>query len=194
MKGEQLKRKIIIRLFTIIVLMCIFWGLLNGNVETLRMSEKQLKNETLPINQENIHEQVTIQSEENNDALIGTLEIKKIDMRGIVKEGSTNDVLEDYIGHIENTPKYDGNVCLAAHNRGNQYSYFSRINELENGDEIIYTTRFGTETYVVNRIQEIDEQDWTLLKNTNENKVTLITCITDKREKRLCVQGTKINT
>ena len=54
------------------------------------------------------------------------------------------------------------------------YSYFSKINELENGDEISYTTRFGTEKYVVDNIQEIDEQDWSLLQNTNENKVTLI--------------------
>ena len=59
----------------------------------------------------------------------------------------SNEVLKDYIGHIEETAKYDGNVGLAAHNRGNEHSYFARINELELGDEIIYKTKFEERKY-----------------------------------------------
>ena len=84
-----------------------------------------------------------------------TLKIEKIDLDGTVKEGSTNEILKDYIGHIEETAKYDGNVGLAAHNRGNKYSYFARINELEPGDEIVYTTKYGERKYIVNSKKEI---------------------------------------
>ena len=66
-----------------------------------------------------------------DEDIIGSLIINKINLNGTIKEGSTSEILKDYIGHIEETAKYDGNVGLAAHNRGNQYSYFARINELE---------------------------------------------------------------
>ena len=66
-----------------------------------------------------------------NDDVLGILTIEKIGLNATVKEGSDNVTLRDYIGHLENTSLYDGNICVAAHNRGNKYSYFARINELE---------------------------------------------------------------
>ena len=70
------------------------------------------------------------------DEILGKLIINKISLNGEVKEGCSSEILEEYIGHIEETSKFDGNVGLAAHNRGNKYSYFARINELDNGDEV----------------------------------------------------------
>ena len=116
-------------------------------------------------------------------------ELMKAIADGEIKEGSSNEVLENYIGHIEETSKYDGNVGLAAHNRGNEYSYFARINELEPGDEIIYQSKFGERKYKVIDKKEILETDWSLLGNTKENKLTLITCIRNKVNQRLCVQA-----
>ena len=78
------------------------------------------------------------------------------------------------------------------HNRGNQYSYFARINELEEGDILTYKTKFYTRNYKVDNIKVIYETDWSLLQPTKENKLTLITCISDKRNQRLCVQATEI--
>lgn len=123
------------------------------------------------------------------DDILGSLIIEKINLNGEIKEGSSNKVLEDYIGHIEDTAKYDGNVGLAAHNRGNEYSYFARINELEPGDEIIYQSKFGERKYKVVNKKEILETDWSSLGNTKENKLTLITCIRNKVNQRLCVQA-----
>ena len=73
-------------------------------------------------------EQERAEDETLEDDYLGYLVIEKIGLNGQVKEGSTNDILKEYIGHIEETAKYDGNVALAAHNRGNEYSYFARIN------------------------------------------------------------------
>ena len=118
--------------------------------------------------------------------------MKKYGLKAEVKEGSSNEILNEYIGHIENTSIYDGNVGLAEINTGNKYSYFARLNELENGDIITYKTNFFTRKYKVDNIQTILETDWNLLKETDQNKLTLITCIANKKLQRLCVQATEI--
>ena len=35
----------------------------------------------------------------------------------------------------------------------------------------------------------IEETDWSYLQETEENKITLITCISNQPSKRLCVQA-----
>lgn len=157
---------------------------ISNNVNTEDINTDTMKQEK--ANKENNVEENKI--EIIND-IVGTLKIEKIGLYASIKEGSNNQILKDYIGHIEDTALYDGNVCLAAHNRGNKYSYFARINELEIGDQIEYTSKYNTRKYSVIKKQEIEETDWTLLESTKENKITLITCIKDKKEKRLCVQA-----
>ena len=66
------------------------------------------------------------------------------------------------------------------------------MHELQNGDKIIYTSFLGTKEYEVTNIIEIDETDWSLLQDTEENKITLITCIKNKPFSRLCVQATEV--
>lgn len=140
------------------------------------------------------YEEITYDKEENiiNEDILGILTIEKIGLKATVKEGSKKAILKEYIGHIENTSIYDGNIGLAGHNRGYENSYFARINELEIGDTITYQTKFYTRNYKVDNIQAIFEKDWSLLKNTEENKLTLITCIANKKNQRLCVQATEI--
>ena len=137
---------------------------------------------------------VTYNKEENIEKsdVQGILYIDKIGLIATVKEGSTKEILKEYIGHISETAKYDGNIGLAAHNRANQYSYFARINELENGDIIRYKTKFYTREYKVNKKSVILETDWKPLEDDGTNKITLITCIAGKRNQRLCVQAIQI--
>ena len=127
-----------------------------------------------------------------NDEVLGILTIEKIGLSSTVKEGTSSEILKDYIGHIEETSTYDGNIGLAAHNRGSDNSYFARLNELEIGDTIKYKTKFYERTYVVDNIQVIYETDWSLFQSTEENKLTMVTCISGKREQRLCVQATGV--
>lgn len=135
--------------------------------------------------------QITFNKEEDvfdNDC-VGVLKIEKIGLSATVKEGSNSNILEEYIGHIEETPLYDGNIGLAAHNRGNRFSYFARLNELEIGDEVSYITKYNTKKYEVIDKRVILETDWTMLKDTKENRITMITCIKNKTNQRLCVQA-----
>lgn len=143
---------------------------------------------------ENNNNEDTVNYEECNieEDILGVLEIQKIGLKANIKEGSNSKVLKKYIGHIEGTSVYDGNVCLAAHNRGNKYSYFARLNELKKGDIVTYKTKFCEKQYKVDNIQVIFETDWRNLENTEENKITMITCIADKRNQRLCVQAVEI--
>ena len=154
----------------------------------------QIADENQMIQDESFENTQTINEKEQDentqqDEILGKLIINKISLNGEVKEGCSSEILEEYIGHIEETSKFDGNVGLAAHNRGNKYSYFARINELDNGDEIIYQTKYGTKKYIVTNKKEILETDWSMLKNTKENKLTLITCIRNKVNQRMCVQA-----
>lgn len=139
------------------------------------------------------YENITYDKTEDvwDDSVLGIITIEKIGLNATVKEGTTSDVLLEYVGHIENTATYDGNIGLAGHNRGCKNSYFARLNELKIGDEIKYKTKFYERTYVVDNIQVILETDWSLLQSTEENKLSLITCITNKRKQRLCVQATE---
>ena len=139
------------------------------------------------------YENITYDKTEDvwDDSVLGIITIEKIGLNATVKEGTTSDVLLEYVGHIENTATYDGNIGLAGHNRGCKNSYFARLNELKIGDEIRYKTKFYERTYVVDNIQVVLETDWSLLQSTEENKLSLITCITNKRKQRLCVQATE---
>jgi len=101
-------------------------------------------------------------------------------------------LLERYVGHFPNTSLLSGNIALAAHNRGFPNSWFERLHELEIGDEIIYSTRFSTMYFEVVRTKEVDERDMSVLDNTPDTRLTLITCITERRNKRLVVTATLI--
>ena len=112
-----------------------------------------------------------------------------------IKETVELDVLAEYVGHFTNSSIWDGNVCLASHNRGNSVAhYFEKINELVQGDVITYKTKLGIRNYEVSEIKEINSTDWSIIENNESNSITLITCITGKPDKRLCVIGKeKIN-
>lgn len=137
---------------------------------------------------------ITYNNEEDilQEDVLGILIIDKIGLKATVKEGTSKSILNKYIGHIENTSIYDGNIGLAGHNKGYKYSYFARINELEIGDVITYKTKFYIRQYKVDNIKVILDNDWSLLENTTENKITLITCIKNKKNQRLCVQAKEI--
>lgn len=182
---KSMNKKIFVLFIVLILIVAI--GFLFSYDKKVIEQEKQNTSEQLD-NTEDVEQEVT-EDDGFEEDLIGSLKIEKINLNGTVKEGSTNEILRDYIGHIEETAKYDGNVGLAAHNRGNKYSYFARINELEPGDEIIYTTKYGERKYIVDTKKEILETDWSNLEGTSDNRLTLITCIKNKVNQRLCVQA-----
>ena len=72
---------------------------------------------------------------------------------------------------------------------GYPINYFARLKELEIGDEIIYKNNSQIKRYKVNFITIIDDTNWSYLQETNENIITLITCVENEPSKRRCIQG-----
>lgn len=126
---------------------------------------------------------------ENNDITeeVWRLNIPTIELIAPISEGTTSDVLNEFIGHFEETQIIDGNIGLAAHNRGYNKNYFSRLKELKEDDEIIYEYGQFKKIYEVKKNKIIKDTDWKVLENTEENTLTLITCIENEPYYRRCV-------
>jgi len=125
------------------------------------------------------------------DGSIGTLSIPKLNVSGKVYEDESLESMKKGIGHFKFTSCWDGNVGFAAHNRGIAVT-FGQIHTLKNGDKIVYTTKLGTRTYEVFFVGKISETDLSRLNRTEENIVTLTTCVNDVPELRWCVQAREV--
>lgn len=125
----------------------------------------------------------------DGENVLGVITIEKINFEGLVYKGTSVETLDKGVGHMESSPYLNGNVCLAAHNTK---ELWGDLHTLQNGDKIKYVSFLGTKEYIVDNIVEISEIDWSLLQDTEENKLTLITCIKNKPFYRLCVQATEV--
>lgn len=120
------------------------------------------------------------------------IEIPKINLLAPIKEGTSQEVLADAVGHFEESEKYEGNVALAGHNRGYNCDFFGEIKKLKNGDKIIYYTDEGKTEYEVVLNKIIQQNDWTYIENTEDNRITLITCVENMYEYRRCIQAVEV--
>lgn len=115
--------------------------------------------------------------------------IPKISLEAEISEGTRKEVMDKFVGHFEETTKTNGNVGLAAHNRGYPVNYFAKIKQLKEGDEINYKYYEYEKSYIVVENKIIKDTDWEPLENTQENKITLITCVENEPEYRRCIQA-----
>jgi sortase A len=120
------------------------------------------------------------------DGSIGTLYVARTGKTIKVYEGEVLSNLAKGAGHFAATSAWDGNVALAGHNRGSS-AYFSFVKDLQPGDTLTYTTRYGVRTYTVFSKTQISELDASSLSWSAENILTLITCVADVPELRYCV-------
>ena len=127
------------------------------------------------------------QSTEKTD--IWQIEIPKILLIADISEGTTKEVLNQYVGHFQNTSKEQGNIGLAAHNRGYEVNYFKDLKLLKKGDEIKYTHNEFKKIYEVEKCRIIKDTEWGYLEETEENMLTLITCVENQPEYRRCIQA-----
>ena len=124
------------------------------------------------------------------DDELGTLTIPDILLENApIRESVELSTLSETIGHFPTTSLYSGNVGLASHNSGNKGDFFKNLRKIKIGSEIFYQTKYGTIRYVVTTKEIIDETDFSYLQVTEDNRITLITCVAGQREKRLCVQA-----
>lgn len=135
---------------------------------------------------------VPVESETNENEIlnaIATLEIPSISFKDIVIEGTTQEALAQGIGLFEHSSILQGNVCLAGHNTTR---FFANLKNVKQGDIIKYSSCLGNREYEITTIKQIEETDWSMLKDTEDNRLTIITCVKNQPKFRLCVQATEI--
>lgn len=138
----------------------------------------------IPINQEIKNIGLTVSSNKE-----WTVEIPEINLKANISNGTDEETMNKYVGHFTETFNVKGNVGLAAHNRGYPVNYFKDLNKLKLGDSIYYTYFGIKKVYTIINIQIIEDTNWNVLESKNKDEITLITCIANKPEYRLCIKG-----
>ena len=117
---------------------------------------------------------------------LGTLKIPSLGVNVKIYEGTDSAALAKGAGHFKDTSIWDGNVCIAGHNRG-VTNHFGKIHTLNIGDTITLTTKLGTRTYAVTSVSKVLETDASGTAATSGNQITLYTCVRDQSAYRWCV-------
>ena len=126
-----------------------------------------------------------------SDGSIGALAIPAIGLTVKTYEGTDSASLALGAGHFSTTSVWDGNVGLAAHNRGTN-EFFGKLSTLKEGDTITYTTRLGSRSYAVCSVSKISVDEVSVLDSSGENTLTLITCVRNEPQYRWCVKAAEI--
>ncbi len=122
---------------------------------------------------------------------LGTLRIPSIGLTVKVYEGTGSTPLAKGAGHFTGTSIWDGNVCIAGHNRGVN-NHFGKIHTLAAGAAITLTTKLGTRTYAVTSVDKVLETNTSGTAATSDNRITLYTCVMDQRAYRWMVQAVEV--
>ena len=117
---------------------------------------------------------------------LGTLKIPAIGLTVKVYEGTGSSTLAKGAGHFEDTSLWDGNCCIAGHNRGVRND-FGDLHTLKPGDTVTWTTKLGTRPYEVVSVEKVLETDTSGTTSTSDNRLTLYTCVKNQRAYRWCV-------
>ncbi len=162
-----------------------------SNIVLNTKEENKVNSNTVNNNiKENVTNQAkTTSTQQQNKDYEWQIEIPIISLKAEIKEGTSKEIMNKYVGHFTKTSIKDGNVGLAAHNRGYEVNYFQNLKKLKQDDKIIYKYKDYKKIYYVNKIKIIKDTDWTYLQNTEENVITLITCVENEPEYRRCIQA-----
>ncbi len=116
-----------------IILTIFILGSVNLAYESLQTSNNTQENMQVEIQEieekesNSIIEEVSINIEEETEKMLETtenleremwqLEIPAIDLIAPIAQGTSQEVMYEYVGHFEDTAFWKGNIGLAAHNR-----------------------------------------------------------------------------
>ena len=169
---------------------------LSGNLITryqqelmLRQYEETLRNQTSQLNAsfEAATEEITEATDsavspgkppEKPEQVIGMIRIPAIDSELLVVEGTDSRQLRWGAGHLTGSayPGESGNCVLAAHRDYTFGTYFSRLDEVNEGDTIEVEYLGFTHSYRVIGSMVTTPDDLSVLMPTEKPTLTLITC------------------
>jgi len=107
-------------------------------------------------------------------ALVGRIEIRRLKLSAVAREGVDVRTLRGSVGHVPGTalPGSDGNAAFAAH----RDTFFAPLRDVRKGDEVVVTTSDAVHRYSVVRTQVVDPSNVSVLQETGAPTLTLVTC------------------
>lgn len=108
------------------------------------------------------------------DGLLGRMEIPRLNISAIVREGADLKTLKHAVGHLPETalPGQPGNFALAAH----RDTFFRNLRWVRKGDRIQMVTPNGTFEYQVESTKIVWPSNVEVLRPTPDPAMTLVTC------------------
>jgi sortase A len=105
---------------------------------------------------------------------IGRIEIPRLGLKAIVKEGGDDDTLERAVGLLPGSahPGQSGNIVLAGH----RDTFFWPLQDIERGDQIRIVLPHETYRYRVDSIRVVDPAETSALASKGVEELTLVTC------------------
>lgn len=134
----------------------------------------------------------------DGDGVMGYIEIPKIDVSLPIYHGTSEEALEKGAGHLDVTALPiggEGNHSVISAHRGlPSAELFTRLDEMEKGDEFYIHVLDKTLAYEVDQIEVILPEELALLQpEDGKDLVTLLTCTPYAvNTHRLLVRGTRI--
>ncbi len=107
-------------------------------------------------------------------ALVGRLEVPRLGMKTIVREGVDSGTLRRAVGHVPETalPGQPGNAALAGH----RDTFFRPLKHIRKDDRIKVTMPDGVHEYRVTETRVVAPEDVSVLAPTEDPTLTLVTC------------------
>jgi sortase A len=107
-------------------------------------------------------------------SLVGRVEVPRLGMSSIVREGDDTRTLRHSVGHIPETvlPGEPGNSGLAGH----RDTFFRGLKDIRTGDRIVVTTAKSVLHYVVRATRVVEPDNVSVLDPTPGQTLTLVTC------------------
>jgi sortase A len=127
-------------------------------------------------------------------SVIGRLEIPRLDIAVMVREGADEGTLSRAVGHIPGTalPGNLGNVGLAGH----RDTFFRALRNIHEDDVIELETTAGTYRYLVKSTRIVTPRDVSVLEASGGETLTLVTCYpfyyVGSAPKRFIVHATQV--
>jgi len=106
--------------------------------------------------------------------LVGRIEVPRIKMSAVAREGVDMRTLRVAVGHVPGTalPGEPGNAGFAAH----RDTFFRPLKSVREGDDIVVTTPRGVYRYEVTGTRIVEPHDVSVLDPTSDAILTLVTC------------------
>jgi sortase A len=113
-------------------------------------------------------------AEVSRGALVGRIELPRLEISAVVREGDDDRTLRTAVGHIPGTamPGDPGNAGLAGH----RDTFFRNLRRVRVGDRIVVTTPASIFHYTVTATRIVTPTDVSVLDPTTQQTLTLVTC------------------